>query len=113
MLLEGESLAKGGAPIATFLRQEVAQIAAAVLPGTARRLRYRLGEDACERGYPVLFDGFVVGHVRHFRQELADAMTVADALLASPLDFGWLLLALGALAAERAERAAAARLGER
>jgi hypothetical protein len=38
-------------------------------------------------------------------------MTVVDALLASPLDFGWVLLALGGVAAERVERIAAGRLG--
>jgi hypothetical protein len=113
VLREGEHIAKGDVPIATFLREELAQIAAAVLPGTVRRLRFRLGEDPCERGFPVLFDGFVVGHVRHFRQEVVEAMTVADALLASPIDFGWLLLALGGIAAERIERAAAARLAEK
>jgi hypothetical protein len=28
--------------------------------------------------------GAVVGHIRHFREELADAMTVVEALLSSP-----------------------------
>jgi hypothetical protein len=39
VLPEGESLAAGDVPEATFLRREMAEIAAAVLPGTARRLR--------------------------------------------------------------------------
>jgi len=62
VLLEGESLEAGHEPTATFQRKEVAQIAAAVLPGTGRRMRYHLGDDPCERGFPVLLDGAVVGH---------------------------------------------------
>jgi hypothetical protein len=110
VLCEGETLAAGAEPEATFLRQEVAQIAAAVLPGTAGRLRYRFGGDRCERGFPILFDGAVVGHARDFLEPLVEAMTVVDALLASPADFGWMLEALGGLAAERVNRLTAARL---
>ena len=111
VLREGESLERGDVPEATFLHKEVAQIAAAVLPGIARRLRFGLGDDPCERGFPVLFDGAVVGHVRTFNEALVAALTVADALLSAPQDFAWLLEALGGLAAERVEKIAAARLG--
>jgi hypothetical protein len=104
VMLEGECLAAGDPPAATFLREEVAMVAAAVLPGVGRRLRYRLGDDPCERGFPVLLDGAVVGHSRHFRDDLAAAMTVVDALLASPNDFGWVLEALGRSTAERVDR---------
>jgi len=112
VLDEGESLAAGGGPVVTFLRKELAVIAAAVLPGTGRRLRFRLGDDPCERGFPVLFDGAVVGHSRHFREELVAAMTVVDALLSRPSDFAWLLAALGATAAGRVEKVAAERLAK-
>ena len=113
VLDEGESLAAGDAPVVSFLRKDLALIAAAVLPGTGRRLRFRLGDDPCERGFPVLFDGAVVGHSRHFREELAAAMTVVDALLSSPADFAWLLEALGGIAAARVEKVAAGRMAER
>ena len=113
VLREGESLAAGDVPEATFLSRELAEIAAGVLPGLARRLRFHIGDDPCERGYPIFFDGAVVGHARIFHQELAAAMTVVDGLLASPLDFGWVLLALGGVAAERVERIVAGRLGKR
>jgi hypothetical protein len=111
VLREGESLEAGDVPEATFLREEAAMIAAAVLPGVARRLRYQLGDDPCERGFPVLFDGAVVGHSRIFNDALVAAMTVLDALVASPHEFGWLLLALGATALERVEKVTAGRLG--
>src|SRR5436190_7572078 len=103
VLREGESLAAGDVPEATFLREEMAMIAAAVLPGLGRRLRFRLGDDACDRGFPVLFDGEIVGHSRLFQEALAVAMTVVDALMASPLDFGWMLMAIGSVALERVE----------
>jgi len=110
VMREGESLAAGDAPEATFLREEAAMIAAAVLPGLARRLRYRLGDDPCKRGFPVILDGAVVGHSRVFNDALVAAMSVLDALLASPHEFGWLLLAMGGVALERVEKVTAARL---
>jgi len=111
VLREEESLEAGDIPEVTFLREEAAMIAAAVLPALARRLRYRLGDDPCERGFPVILDGAIVGHSRVFNEALASAMTVADALVSSPHDFGWLLLALGGVALERVEKITAARLG--
>jgi len=111
VMRDGESLEAGHAPEVTFLRKEMAMIAAAVLPGTGRRMRYRLSEDACERGFPVLLDGAVVGHSRHFHDALVAAMTVVDALLASPGDFGWLVEAMGGVALARAGSIVAARLG--
>jgi hypothetical protein len=110
VLREMESLAEGHPITATFLHQDVAQIAAAVLPGTCRRLRFRLGDEQTERGFPVLFDGELVGHVRTFDEALVQAMTIVDALLASPRDFAWLLEALGGAAAERVETILAGRL---
>jgi hypothetical protein len=107
VLGEGESLAAGDAPVISLLRKEYAMLAASVLPGTGRRLRFQIGEDRCERGFPVLLGGSVVGHIRHFRGELVDAMTVVEALLSSPGDFAWLLEAMGATAAERVEKVAA------
>jgi hypothetical protein len=110
VLREMESLAAGHPAVATFLHQEVAEIAAAALPGTRRRLRYRLGAEREERGFPVLFDGAVVGYLRTFDEGLVQAMTTIDALLASPRDFAWLLQALGGVAAERVETILVGRL---
>jgi hypothetical protein len=110
VLLEGESIAAGNVPRATFLRKEAALVAAAVLPGTARRLRYRIGDDPCERGFPVLLGGATVGHCRVFYEALAAAMTVVDALLASPGDFASVLEAMGWLALERVQRITAERI---
>ena len=111
VMKEGESLEAGHVPEATFLRKEMAMLAAAVLPAIGRRMRFRLGEDPCERGFPVLLDGMVVGHSRQFYDVFTAAMTVVDALVASPREFGWVLEAMGAVALERVERITAARLG--
>jgi hypothetical protein len=62
-------------------------LAASVLPGTGRRLHFQIGYDRCERGFPVLLGRAVVGHIRHFREELVDAMTVVEALLSSLAGF--------------------------
>ena len=43
VLREGESLDFGSTPTAVFAKKEAAQLAAAILPGTGRRLRYRIG----------------------------------------------------------------------
>jgi hypothetical protein len=72
-----------------------------------------MGDDACEHGFPVFLGGTLVGHCRTFHEDLAAAMTVADALLASPSDLAWLLEALGGLALERVERIAAERITRR
>jgi hypothetical protein len=112
VLSEEESLAAGDAPVITLLRKEYALVAAAVLPGTGKRLRFQIGDDRCERGFPVLLAGAVVGHIRHFREELVDAMTVVEALLSSPADFAWLLEAMGATAAGRMEKVAAGRIAK-
>jgi len=110
VLREGESLEVGSVPMAIFLKKEAAQIVAAVLPGTGRRLRYRLGQDPEDRGFPVLLDGAVAGYSRHFLEDLVVALNVVDALMASPRDFAWLLEAMGGLALEHVDTIGVARL---
>jgi hypothetical protein len=112
VLREGESLEVGSIPMAIFLRKELAQIAAAVLPGTGRRLRYRLGPDPEERGFPILLDGRLAGYSRHFLEDLVVALNVVDALLAAPRDFAWLLEAMGGLALEHVDTIAVSRLAQ-
>lgn len=97
-------------PYAVFEAVEIAQIAAAVLPGTGREKRYRLGrEEDGGRGFPVYRAGELVGHVRLFDEELVAALNVLDALLTSPYDFAWLLEAAGGLALQHVGRISMAR----
>ena len=97
-------------PYAVFEAVEIAQVAAAVLPGTGREKRYRLGKDEdAGRGFPVYRSGELVGHVRLFDEELVAALNVLDALLASPYDFAWLLEAAGGLALQHVGRISMAR----
>jgi len=97
-------------PYGIFAAVEIAQIAAAVLPGTGREKRYRLGKDEDSgRGFPVYRSGELVGHVRLFDEELVAALNVLDALLSSPYDFAWLLEAAGGLALQHVGRISMAR----
>ena len=97
-------------PYAVFEAAEIAQVAAAVLPGTGREKRYRLGKDEdAGRGFPVYRSGELVGHVKLFDEELVAALNVIDALLASPYDFAWLLEAAGGLALQHVGRISIAR----
>lgn len=101
-------------PYGVFEAVEIAQIAAAVLPGTGREKRYRLGkEENPGRGFPVYRSGELVGHLRLFDEELVAALNVLDALLASPYDFAWLLEAAGGLALQHVGRISMARATER
>lgn len=110
LLRAGEDLARGDQPYAVFDAVEIAQIAAAVLPGSGREKRYRLGsEEDPGRGYPVYRSGELVGHVRLFDEELVAGLNVLDALLASPYDFAWLLEAAGGLALQHVGRISMAR----
>jgi hypothetical protein len=97
-------------PYAVFEAVEVAQIAAAVLPGTGREKRYRLGKDEDSgRGFPVYRAGELAGHLQLFDEELVAALNVLDALLSSPYDFAWLLEAAGGLALQHVGRISMAR----
>jgi hypothetical protein len=106
------SLPRHGIPTAVFEKREAAQLTAAVLPGTGRRLRYRLGPDPDPRGFPILIEGRLAGHSRHFNEDLLAALNTVDALAAAPRDFASLLEALGGLALEHVDRIAVARLAE-
>jgi len=107
VLRQGESLAKGSEPTALFQKKDAARLAAAVLPGTGRRLRYRLGKDEEETlGYPLLDDGRVVGHLRFFDEDLVAAVNVVDALVSMPRDFAWLIDGAGGLALDHAGKIA-------
>lgn len=106
VLRQGESLDKGSAPTAVFQKKDAARLTAAVLPGTGRRLRYRLGKDAEALGYPLLDDGRVVGHLRFFDEDLLAALNVADALVSMPRDLSWLIDGAGGLALDHAGKIA-------
>jgi len=114
VLRQGESFEKSTltVPTATFERREAALLAAAVLPGTGRRLRYRLGSEPDERGHPILLGGRVAGHSEYFFEDFIAALNTLDALMASPRDFAFLLDAMGGLALEHVDRIAVARLAE-
>ena len=102
--------AGGARPYAAFSMLELAQVAAAVLPGTGREKRYRLGRDEEPgRGYPIFRSGETVGYVELFDEDLVVALNVIDALLASPNDFAWLLEAAGGLALQHVGRISMAR----
>jgi len=112
VLREGESLKKGSTPTGVFLRKELARIVEAALPGTGRRLRYRLSPDQDASGFPLLLEGRQVGHFLYFDENLLAAVNVIDALLAAPRDFAWLLDAAGGLALEHVDKIAVERLRE-
>lgn len=112
VLRQGESLEKGSAPAAIFLKKDAARLTAAVLPGTGRRLRYRLGKEAELQGYPLLDDGRVVGHLRFFDEDLVNALNVVDALVSMPRDLAWLLDGAGGLALDHAGKIALERAQE-
>lgn len=108
----GHTVHRAGAdrPYAVFSRVEMAQVAAAVLPGTGREKRYRLGRDEEPgRGYPILRSGETVGYVDLFDEDLVVALNVIDALLSSPNDFAWILEAAGGLALQHVGRISMAR----
>jgi hypothetical protein len=110
VLRSGENPEQGHEPYCLFDLQEVAQIAAAVLPGSGREKRYRLGTDEVPgQGYPIFRSGEIVGHVQLFDEELVNALNVLDALLASPYDFAWLVEAAGGLALQHVGRISMAR----
>jgi len=114
VLREGESFDKSTRtiPTATFERREAALLAAAVLPGTGRRLRYRLGSDPDDSGHPILQDGRIVGHSEYFWEDFIASLNTLDALMASPRDFALLLDAMGGLALDHVDKIAVARLAE-
>jgi hypothetical protein len=106
VLREGESLDRGSLPTAVLLRKEAAELVAAILPGTGRRLRYRFDPDPAPQGFPILLEGQIAGHSRHFNEDLLAALNTADALVAAPRDFARLLDAMGGLALEHVDRIA-------
>ncbi|MES1240524.1 MAG: hypothetical protein ABUT39_02795 [Acidobacteriota bacterium] len=108
----GHSVSRAGRdlPYAVFSMLELAQVAAAVLPGTGREKKYKLGRDEEPgRGYPIFRSGETVGYVELFDEDLVVALNVIDALLASPHDFAWLLEAAGGLALQHVGRISMAR----
>jgi hypothetical protein len=109
VLRQGESL-EGSQPMAIFSKKDAARLAAAVLPSTGRRSRYRLGKDPDALGYPVYDDAQVVGHLERFHEDLVVALNVVDALVSSPGDLAWLLDAAGGLALGHAGKIAVERV---
>ncbi len=109
VLRAGESLGLGDRPAAVFADPGSARLAAAVLPGTGREPRYRLGKEPDAHGYPVWLDGEPAGHLPLFDENLIAALNVADALARSPFHLAWLIDAAGGLALRYAGRLAAVR----
>jgi hypothetical protein len=109
VLWQGANL-PGSQPVATFAKQDAARLAAAVLPSTGRRSRYRLGKDPVELGYPVFDEDQVVGYFERFNEDLLVALNVVDALVSSPASLAWLLDAAGGLALANAGKIALGRL---
>lgn len=112
VLRQGESLEAGSVPAAVFQKKDAARLTAAVLPGTGRKLRYRLGKDAEAEGYPLLDDGRAVGHLRFFDEDLVNALNVVDAIVSMPRDLSWLLDGAGGLALDHAGKIALERVRE-
>jgi len=110
VLREGESVARGHTPAAVFFRRELALLAAAGLPGTGRRLRFRLSPDPDAHGFPILFEGRQVGHMRYFDEDFLAVLNALDAVVTSPHALALLLDAIGGLALEHLETIAVARL---
>ena len=106
VLRQGESLEKGSAPAASFKYKDTARLAAAAIPCTGRRPRYRLGQDPDALGFPVLDDDQVVGHFQYFDEALLAALNVVDALVSVPRDLAWLLEAARGLALDHAGKIA-------
>jgi hypothetical protein len=106
VLRQGESLEHGSTPVAVFGQRGAARLLAAVLPGTGRRLRYRLGKDPDALGFPVFDDDQLAGHVQHFNEDLLAALNIVDALVSVPRDLAWLLDAAGGLALDHAGKIA-------
>jgi len=110
VLRKGESLEKGSRPMAVFAKKDAFRLAAAILPGTGRRLRYKLGENPDSLlGFPILDDGEVVGHMQFFDQDFLGALNVVDALVSLPGDLAWVIDAAGGLALDHAGRIAVER----
>lgn len=101
VLRQGESLASRQ-PTASFKSKDAARLAAAVLPSTGRRPRYRLGKDPDALGYPVYDGDQVAGHFQYFDEPLLAALNLADALVSVPGDLAWLLDAAGGPALDHA-----------
>lgn len=106
VLRQGESLDKGSTPTAVFQKKDAARLTAAVLPGTGRRLRYRLGKDAEALGFPLFDDNRVAGHLRFFDEDLVSALNVVDALVSMPRDLAWMIDGAGGLALDHAGKIA-------
>jgi len=109
VLRKGESLEKGSRPLAVFAKKDAARLAASILPGTGRRLRYKLGEEPDSLlGFPVLDDGEVMGHMQFFDQEFLAGLERRGCAGLSG-DLAWVIDAAGGLALDHAGRIALAR----
>lgn len=97
VLRYGESLDQGDVPFAVFADPVPAKILLGAYPGIGRRRRYELGKDDDGQGYPLTYDGDLVGHLRVFDEDAVLALNVVDPMIRVPLDFAWVLDAAGAV----------------
>jgi hypothetical protein len=100
----GESPARGHRPAAVFGELWLAQLAAAVLPGTGRDAAFRMRRESGPGGFAVETGngGEVIGHLELFDERLIEALHVAESLVRSPEALASLLEAAGPVALERA-----------
>lgn len=90
-----ESPEAGDKPLAVFGERDVAVSFLVALPAVARDFQFKAPDPADERGFAVLREGKVVGHLQIFHQNLLQAAHVVDHQMRSPLALATLLLNAG------------------
>jgi hypothetical protein len=96
---------EGEPPEVMATSHEIAQLAAALLPGTGRDLLFRLHDQANSEGYALVgLDGSLLAYLRHFNPELTRAMHVIECLRRDPLSLARVLHAARGPALARAGR---------
>lgn len=90
-----EGFEHGDSPEAVFQLREAGLLFYAVRPAAGRDPLFRSLEPATERGFAVVSNGEVVGHLRFFNPDWLHAAHVAACLARSPLAMAALLQAGG------------------
>ena len=100
----GEGAARQFRPYGVFRDRAMAQLFAAVLPGTGRDRAFRLSKDVEGAGYAVEAGsgGEVVGYLALFDETLVAAAHAVECLVRRPESLADLLEAAGGVALERA-----------
>jgi hypothetical protein len=90
-----ESPESGDKPLAVFGERDVAVSFLVALPAIAREFQFQAPDPADERGFAVIREGKIVGHLQIFHQHLLQAAHVVDHQMRSPLALATLLLNAG------------------